>query len=70
MIPLTTATARLFDLEHKDDETMTNKATTHADDMNAWLYGVKAGSIKETRYQINPDDLEINSFAKNITLNA
>ncbi len=64
MIPLVTATARLFDSEHKDDETMTNKAITHADDLNAWLYGIKAGLIKETRYQINPDDLEINSFCK------
>jgi hypothetical protein len=43
---------------------MTNEAITHADDLNAWLYGLKAGSIKETRYQINPDDSEINSFCK------
>jgi hypothetical protein len=64
LIPLITATARLFDSEHKDDETMMNKAITHADDLNAWLYGVKAGSIKETRYQINPDNSEINSFCK------
>jgi hypothetical protein len=62
LIPLITATASLFDSEHKDDEMMANKAITHADDLNAWLYGVKVGSIKETRYQINPDDLEINSF--------
>ncbi len=43
---------------------MTNKAITHADDLNAWLYGIKVGLIKETRYQINPDNLEINSFCK------
>ncbi len=64
LIPLVTATARLLDSEHTDDETMTNEAITHADDLNAWLYGLKAGSIKETRYQINPDDSEINSFCK------
>jgi hypothetical protein len=58
------ATARLFDSEHKDSKTMTNKTITHADDLNAWIYGVKVGSIKETRYQINPDDSEINSFCK------
>jgi hypothetical protein len=56
LIPLVTATARLFDSEHKDDEMMTNKAITHADDLNAWLYGIKAGLIKETKYQINPDN--------------
>ncbi len=43
---------------------MTNKAITHADNLNAWLYGIKVGLIKETRYQINPDDSEINSFCK------
>ena len=43
---------------------MTNKAITHADDLNAWIYSIKVGSIKETRYQINPDDSEINSFCK------
>jgi hypothetical protein len=40
------------------------KAITHADNLNAWLYCVKVGLIKETRYQINPDDSEINSFCK------
>jgi hypothetical protein len=43
------ATARLFDSEHKDDETMTNKAITHADDLNAWLYGVMVGLIKRNK---------------------
>jgi hypothetical protein len=46
LIPLVMATARLFDSEHKDDETMTNKAITHADNLNAWLYGIKVGLIK------------------------
>jgi hypothetical protein len=41
-----------------------NKEITHADDLIAWLYGIKAGLIKDTRYQINPDDSEINSFCK------
>ncbi len=41
-----------------------NKAITHAEDLNAWLYGIMVGSIKETRYQINPYDSEINSFCK------
>ncbi|KAL3809165.1 hypothetical protein ACHAXA_004664 [Cyclostephanos tholiformis] len=31
----------------------------HADDINAWLYGVHCGSIPETRYSVSPDDDKI-----------
>ncbi len=34
----------------------------HADDINAWLYGVHQGSILETRYSVLPDDAEISNF--------
>jgi hypothetical protein len=51
-----TAAARAFDVEHESDESQTHKAITHADDLNAWLYGVKTGLISETCYQLNPDD--------------
>ncbi len=63
-ILIVTAAARAFNLEHEEDETMVSKAITHADNLNAWLNGVKAGSINKTRYQINPDDSEITSFCK------
>ena len=64
LIPVVTAAAKAFDVEHENDETQTSKAITHADDLNAWLYGVKMGLITETRYQLNPDDVEISSFCK------
>ena len=43
---------------------MTSLALIHADDLNAWLYSVKVGSINEPRYQINPDDVEVTAFCK------
>jgi hypothetical protein len=64
LIPIITAAARAFDSEHEEDETMMSKALTPADDLNAWLYSVKAGLINKTRYQINPDDSEITLFCK------
>ena len=55
LIPIVTEAAKHFDSDHEEDETITSLAITHADDLNAWLYGVNVGSINETRYQINPD---------------
>jgi hypothetical protein len=37
-------------------------AETHADDLCAWLYGVKIGLIPEMRYSVNPDDEEVEAF--------
>jgi hypothetical protein len=64
LIPIVTEAARNFDSDHEEDETITSLAITHADDLNAWLYGVNVGSINETRYQINPDDTEVTFFCK------
>ncbi len=64
MIPIVTEAARNFDSDHEEDETFTSLAITHADDLNAWLYGVNVGSINETRYQINPDDTGVTCFSK------
>ena len=64
LIPIVTEAARNFDSDHEEDETFTSLAITHADDLNAWLYGVNVGSINETRYQINPDDTEVTCFSK------
>ncbi len=64
LIPIVTAAARAFDSEHEEDETMTSKAPTHADNLNTWLYSVKVVLINKTRYQINPDDSEISLFCK------
>jgi len=64
LIPIATEAARHFDSDHEEDKTITSLAITHADDLNAWLYGVNMGSINETRYQINPDDTEVMFFCK------
>ncbi len=64
MIPIVTEASRNFDSDHEEDEMITSLAITHADDLNAWLYGIKVGSINETRYHINPDDTEVTSFCK------
>jgi hypothetical protein len=50
LIPIITAAARAFDVEHESDKSQTHKAITHTDDLNAWLYGVKTGLVSETRY--------------------
>ncbi len=49
LIPLMLATARAFDAAYANDGNMTGTAITHADDLNAWLYGVKQGLINKTR---------------------
>ena len=57
LIPILAQAAKAFDQEHAGA-----KAVEHADDLCAWLYGVKAGLISETRYSVNPDDVEVEAF--------
>jgi hypothetical protein len=64
LIPIVTDAARNFDSEQEEDETITSLALTHADNLNAWLYGIKVGSINKTIYQIFPDDTEVTVFYK------
>jgi hypothetical protein len=45
LIPIIYRITRTFDQEH-----YTTLAETHADNLCAWLYGVKTGLIPETRY--------------------
>ncbi len=52
LIPIISRTARSFDKEHKLEAT----AVTHADDLSAWLYGVKVGLVLKMRYSVNPDN--------------
>jgi hypothetical protein len=35
LIPIVTAAAKAFDIEHESDKSQTHKAITHADDLNA-----------------------------------
>jgi hypothetical protein len=57
LIPIIFRAARSFDLEHQGAG-----AVTHADDLCAWLYGMKVGQVTETRYSVNPDDAEVSAF--------
>lgn len=57
LIPILSQAAKAFHEGHADA-----KAVEHADDLCAWLYGVKAGLIPETRYAVNPDDIEVEAF--------
>jgi hypothetical protein len=71
LIPIISQAARSFNKEHELEAT----AVTHADDLNAWLYGVKTGLVPETRQSVNPDDTKIATFCNErhlqcITLNA
>ena len=62
LIPIIMATARFFDEEHIDDEEYTQLALRNADDVAAWLWSVSTGRIAETRYSVQPDDNEVNTF--------
>jgi hypothetical protein len=61
LIPVISHAARSFDEEHKLKAT----AVTHADNVSAWLYGVKVGLVPETRYSVNPDNTKIATFCNN-----
>jgi hypothetical protein len=62
LIPLMLATARAFDAAHASDGNMKGTATTHSDDLNAWLFGVKEGLINKTRYAVIPEGDEVAQF--------
>jgi hypothetical protein len=55
--------ARDFETEVADIlAKMNGNPVNHADDLNTWLYGVKQGTIPETRYSVNPDNNKIAQF--------
>jgi hypothetical protein len=41
---------------------MNGNPINHADNLNAWLYGVKQEAIPETRYSVLPDNDKIAQF--------
>jgi hypothetical protein len=75
LIPLITKTARESDLlQNENNKILQGNSFTHSDDLNAWLYGMKVGSITKTRYSVTPDGVKISTFCNNqhlqcITLN-
>ena len=53
LIPLMNTTARAFEAETRATQVVLNgNPINHADDINAWLYGVHQGTIPEMRYSV------------------
>jgi hypothetical protein len=65
LFPMLTRLAIEFDEAVEDDEERNGTATTHADDLNTWLHGIKKGLIPETRYTVIPDDNKAAIFFDN-----
>jgi hypothetical protein len=69
LIPIISKKARSFDIPK-----FQSTAVHHAEDLSAWLYGVKIVVVPKTRYSMNPDNTEIAKFCADrhlqcITLN-
>jgi hypothetical protein len=63
LIPLMNSRARDFETEVVDIlAEMNGNPINQADDLNTWLYGIKQGTIPETRYSVLPNDDEITQF--------
>jgi hypothetical protein len=63
LIPLMNSRARDFETKVADIlAEMNGNPISHADDLNTWLYGIKQGTIPETRYSVLPDDDIISQF--------
>ncbi len=63
LIPLMNSRARNFETEVADIlAEMNGNPVNHADNLNAWLYGVRQGTIPGTRYSVLTDDNEIAQF--------
>ncbi len=60
LIPLMNSRARDFETEVADIlAEMNGNPDNHMDNLNAWLYGIKQGTIPETRYSVLPNDNKI-----------
>jgi hypothetical protein len=63
LIPCMNSRARDFETEVVDIlAEMNGNPVNHVDNLNTCLYGVKQGTIPETRYSVLPDDDEIAQF--------
>ena len=56
-------TAMDFDAKHDEDDSIDEGAAlAHVTDLTLWLFGVMKGDIPETRFNILPDDRELQSY--------
>jgi hypothetical protein len=63
LIPLMNSMAKTFEAKAAEElATMNGNPINHADDINAWPYGVRRGTIPKTRYSVLPDDVKIAEF--------
>ncbi len=63
LIPLMNSRARDFEAEVVDILAEVNwNPVNHADNLNAWLYGIRQGTIPKTRYSFLPKDNKIAHF--------
>ncbi len=63
LIPLMNSRTRDFETKVADILAEINgNPVNHADDFNAWLYGIKQGTMPETRYSVLPNDDKIAQF--------
>jgi hypothetical protein len=63
LIPLMNSRARDFETKVADILAETNgNPVNHVDNLNAWLYGIRQGTIPKTRYSVLPDDDKISQF--------
>jgi hypothetical protein len=61
--PFMNSRARVFESEVADIlAEMNGNPVNHADDLNAWLYGARQGTIPKTRYLVLPDENKITQF--------
>jgi hypothetical protein len=57
LIPLMNSRARDFETKVADMlAKMNGNPVNHVDNLNAWLYGIRRGTITETRYSVLPND--------------
>jgi hypothetical protein len=63
LIPLMNSRARDFEAEVVDIlAEMNGNPVNHANNLNAWLYGIRQCTIPETRYLVLPDNVQITQF--------
>jgi hypothetical protein len=63
LTPLMNSRARDFEAEVADILAEINgNPVNHTDYLNAWLYGIRQGTIPKTRYLVLPDDNKISQF--------
>ena len=62
LITVVNTTARVFDLEHKEDENYITSAADHAGDFILWAWGIGADQVSAIHIIFNPTDTDLECF--------